>query len=144
MGCERSRAPTRSRSIQNFPLLAIAQIGCASIVSGQNQKISIESIPSGAQVAIDGTPAGKTPLVTKVSRKRSHEIRVRMEGYEEESRVTYKGNNYWVLGSILIGSFVGAAIDLSTGAAYTVEPDRFAVTLTERSEKHRPKDSVPE
>jgi len=125
-------------------VLALAQVGCATIVCGGSQKIAVESVPQGAHVAIDDQMVGETPLVTEVSRNRTHEIRIRKEGYDEESRVTYKGNNYMLLGNILIGGLIGYAIDLSTGAAYTVEPDRFVVTLTEAGGDHQETKSRPE
>lgn len=117
--------------------MTAAQFGCASIVSGQSQKISVESVPPGAQVAVDGRPTGKTPLATKVSRNRNHEIRIALEGYDEESRVTYQGYNYVTLGNILVGGIIGMVVDLATGAGYSVKPDRFVVTLTEAGEKGR-------
>lgn len=125
-------------------ILAMLPVGCASVVSGTSQKISVDSIPQGALVTIDGQALGKTPLVTKVSRKKNHEIWLKREGYEEESRVTYKGNNNMVLGNILIGGLIGLAIDYSTGAAYSVDPDQFVVRLTAAGSKAPEPDTAAE
>jgi hypothetical protein len=112
-------------------LFAMVQVGCATIVSGVDQKISVDSVPPGALVSIDGQPKGQTPLVTKVKRNHRHEVRVHLDGYEDASRVTYQGNNNMVFGNVLIGGLIGLAIDYASGAAYSVDPNRIFLTLTE-------------
>ena len=110
------------------------QTGCASIVSGKEQDISIRSNPMGADVTIDGMPVGKTPVTTEVKRKRRHQIKVTKEGYIEETRVTKKGFNWWHMGNILIGGIIGIIVDFATGAVYSVDPDEINVALVPTSE----------
>lgn len=44
--------------------------GCATIIFGSTQKITIDSEPSGADVFVSGKPMGKAPLEIEVPRNR--------------------------------------------------------------------------
>lgn len=110
-------------------ILLLVQTGCASIVSGREQTVSIRSNPAGADVEIDGMSTGKTPLTTDLKRKKRHQIKIKKDGYLEESRVTKKGFNWWHLGNVLIGGIIGIIIDFATGAVYDVDPDEINVSL---------------
>lgn len=58
--------------------------GSATIFSGSNQSISIDSEPTGAKVYVDGQLRGTTPLSVMMSKSvSSHEIRVQKEGYAD-------------------------------------------------------------
>jgi hypothetical protein len=51
--------------------------GCASDYS----TVSIDSLPSGAEVMIDGKSVGTTPTSLKLLRNNSYEVRIEKEGY---------------------------------------------------------------
>jgi hypothetical protein len=126
--------------------LILIQFACATVISGRNQKITIQSSPPGADVEVDQRAVGKTPIVMKVKRKQRHAIKVRKEGYLEESRMTNRAFNWWFTGNLLIGGLVGMATDFISGATYCVDPDSIHVKLIEapmspalpRSEGARP------
>lgn len=121
------------RKISLFVTIAflLTQTGCASIVSGRQQDISVRSNPEGAAVEIDGMPVGKTPVTTEVKRKRRHQIKLTKEGYMEETRSTKRGFNWWFIGNVLIGGIIGIIVDFSTGAVYSVSPEELNIKLTE-------------
>lgn len=67
-----------------FGLLAFASLvfGSATIFSGTNQSIAIDSEPSGAKVYVDGQLRGVTPMSIMMNKSvSSHDIRVQKEGY---------------------------------------------------------------
>lgn len=103
--------------------------GCATIVDGKKGDLTVRSTPSGAQVEVDGLPAGKTPLVTEVKRKENHTVIIRKEGYLEETRMTKKGFNGWAAGNLLFGGVIGILVDWGTGALYSIKPDNIEVNL---------------
>ncbi len=80
---------------------------------------------------IDNIPAGKTPLVTDVQRKKRHEIRFIKEGYAEEVKHTTRGFNWWFIGNIFTLFGIGIIVDFITGSVYTVNPDEMTVKLKE-------------
>ncbi len=110
--------------------ILFSQVGCASIISGKSQDISVRSNPLGAAVTVDGMSAGTTPLTTEVKRKRRHQIQVTKEGYVSETRATKKGFNWWFCGNLILGGIIGIIVDFATGAVYKVEPDEINVPLT--------------
>ena len=61
--------------------LIAAAAGCATMANGTTQRIPVTSEPAGAQVFVDGRPAGSTPVQVTVSRRGGHEIRVKKAGY---------------------------------------------------------------
>jgi len=117
--------------------LAMVQAGCATITNGRKQEIWIASSPSGAQVFVDGQPAGETPLVTRVIRRKRHEIRVRLDGYEEQLLVTERKSNDAVVDNVFIVGLLGVAIDYMSGAAYRVSPAHIMFRLEPIGKKGR-------
>src|SRR5690606_20081577 len=49
--------------------------GCATIVHGPEQQVSIASTPANAQVLVNGMPVGTTPVTLDLARSRNHVIR---------------------------------------------------------------------
>ncbi len=59
----------------------------ASIITGDDTgRVSISTVPSEADIYIDGTLAGKSPLVEYILPAGSHRIKVIKKGYREEER----------------------------------------------------------
>lgn len=113
-----------------FPLLLIQAAGfagCASIVTGQNQSVSVETrhqgqMVSGASCRLNndkGTWFLTSPGSVMV--QRSHgDLSVRCEKEKLEPGITVarfftKGMAF---GNILFGGIIGGAVDMSSGAAY--------------------------
>lgn len=105
-----------------------ALTGCASIVSGSNQPVSVETVSNtGQQVAgascklvnDKGTWFVNTPGSTTV--QRSYEpLSVQCEKASFVHAITNVGSTTkgMTFGNILIGGIIGAGVDMSTGAAY--------------------------
>ena len=124
--------------VMSVIIFLAAQTGCASLVSGMTQDMVIRSAPSGARVEIDGRDEGKTPYYTDLERRRRHQIRIKKEGYGEESQATHKGFNAWSLGNILFGGLIGMIIDFATGAIYSVSPNEMNFNLTAKQKAAPP------
>lgn len=95
---------------------------CASIFSGSTDKVSIKSEPNNADVYVNGTFKGKTPLSVNLARGKSHHIELRAKDYESYIITTDKSFNSMVLGNILCGGIIGLIIDFASGSAWNVEP----------------------
>lgn len=113
--------------------------GCASIVSGSNQSVSVETRKKGVQVANascklsndKGTWFVTTPGSVTVNRSYD-DMHVRCEKEQMDpglvtAKSTTKGMAF---GNILFGGFIGAGVDMSTGAAYDY-PSIFTVEMGE-------------
>lgn len=105
--------------------------GCASIVSGTTQPITVTSSPEGANVKAE--PGGfKTTTPGKLELKRSggpYKITFSLDNYEPYSALLTTETNGWVWGNLLFGGLIGALIDGSTGAGTKLSPDTLKVNL---------------
>src|SRR3982751_6604380 len=105
--------------------LAVAVSGCASIVKGSSEAITIRTVPSGAVCTLSN-PRGKWRVSTpgRVRVKRSSEdmdVTCRATGYTDASGTISSDFETWTLGNVLIGGLVGLAVDWSTGAVNKYE-----------------------
>lgn len=103
--------------------------GCATIINGSTQQVSVSSDPPGAQVMADGNPIGVTPLVIDLQRKSNHIVTVSMDGYHTEQVSVVKVMSGAVAGNILAGGFIGWGIDAASGAQYKLKPDTVTVQM---------------
>lgn len=111
--------------------VVLALSGCASIISGSNQTITIDSYPQGAEVVISGLTRGLTPLTVPVSREYSEvgTVIVKKEGYEPQTITLSHKLNPWFWGNIVIGGVLGSSTDSTTGARYAYEPGQYMANL---------------
>jgi len=96
-----------------FILLFLA--GCATVLTGFNQNVDINSNPVKARVTVNDQYKGETPLTVRLRRNKNNVVRIELDGYEPYEIVTKKGFNAVSLGNIMIGGAVGMLVDLATG-----------------------------
>ncbi len=102
--------------------LALMLGGCAAIVSGSHQEVTVNTTPAGADCSLDrdgisvgriqGAPAATTIEKTKADLK----IVCNKEGYQEATYIEKSGLDGWVFGNILIGGLIGLGIDMASGS----------------------------
>jgi hypothetical protein len=121
-------------------LLCLA--GCATIVSGTNQSIDVNSEPEGAdfkveQLTVSGPillQEGRTPSTIKLHRKDLFFLVTLMKQGYETAEVPIEINptgNAMVMGNLLIGGVIGILVDSASGAAITLEPGEVKVSLVQ-------------
>ncbi|OGQ78017.1 MAG: hypothetical protein A2289_21395 [Deltaproteobacteria bacterium RIFOXYA12_FULL_58_15] len=92
--------------------------------------VRFESQPPGAEVHVDGRPAGHTPLELELKAETSHAVEIRKTGYETQSlMISNRLSAGWVVLDIALGLWPGL-IDLATGAWFTLDRDEVNATLT--------------
>jgi hypothetical protein len=111
---------------------AILATGCASIVSGHNQSLSVQALAGGkpvqgASCALSndkGTWYVTTPGSAVVNRSFA-DLSVKCEKPDYESAFTSvkSSTKAMAFGNILIGGVIGAGVDIATGAAYDYPND---------------------
>lgn len=116
---------------------ACLSTGCASIVSGQNQSLSITAKSNGADVSgakctlanDKGTWYTTTPGSVTVRRSFNDlSVNCATDGAEPGIAMVKSSTKGMAFGNILFGGFIGAGVDMSTGAAYDY-PDIINVEL---------------
>jgi hypothetical protein len=118
-------------------LLAVLLISlltsCATITRGKTDTLVINSNPSGALVEISNGLQAKTPASIKLPRSFEGLVTISREGYETvevnvSSQVSGAGGA-GMAGNVLLGGFIGAGVDASTGAMNDLVPNPIEVNL---------------
>jgi hypothetical protein len=109
--------------------IAFSLQGCATIMQGSTQQITVGSSPSGATVVVNGFQRLKTPAVVELSRKEPHRLEISMEGYHTETVEIRNVSSSMPMGNIIAGGLIGFAIDHSSGAAFRLVPEVVQVSL---------------
>jgi hypothetical protein len=106
---------------------------CATIMHGTSQDVGISSSPTGAAVWIDNAERGNTPLITKLSRKDNHIVKLQLAGYQPFEATMTRSVSGWVWGNIAFGGLIGLAVDAISGGIYKLSPEQITGTLTAAS-----------
>lgn len=123
--------------------IALAAAGCASIIKGSEQSVTLRSEPPEARLIITDVREGKdihigtTPFTTSLKRGAGfftygkYKVTIEKPGYGREE-VPLEGNlNAWyLLGNLVFGGLIGwLIVDPATGAMWTLYPEEVNVTL---------------
>ena len=107
--------------------LSLLISGCATILSGSTQAISIDSDPVGAMVKVDGAHVGSTPWSGIVKKKRNIRVDVEKVGYSREQMAIQGSFNPVSLLSIFLWDL--GTTDFLTGAMWEYSPNSFYFKL---------------
>jgi hypothetical protein len=124
----------RRRVVSVTVLLCLSTLhsGCATLFSGTNQPISIQSQPAGADVQINGMQMGMTPCQVVLKRGATQMLQVSKNGYEPQTVMLGTKFNGWFIANLVFGGIIGMIIDLATGAYVWVDPEFVMVRLVEK------------
>jgi len=117
-------------------LLAVATLalstGCATILKGKYQNLSVMSDPSDARVTINGSLIGKTPVVARVNGAKEQVIEVAKDGYAKRTMiVTTSVGAAWIIADILCG-FIPLIVDAITGDWKSLDNSNVSVALDKK------------
>jgi hypothetical protein len=110
--------------VASFALVVlVAASGCASIVNGHNQPLSLQTPDcEGASCTLTnskGTWYVKSPGSVTVHRAYGDlMVTCAKEGYTGASNTVASSTKGMAFGNILFGGIIGAGVDIGTGAAY--------------------------
>lgn len=108
--------------------------GCATILAGRTQNISIDSSPQGARCELkrEGRVIGtveKTPGAIMVSKTKDDiDVKCALEGYEASTQFADSGTEGATYGNILLGGLIGWGVDSAAGADNKY-PEAISVAL---------------
>jgi hypothetical protein len=119
--------PARRAALLAAATASLLLCGCASIVSGQNQSLSVTAKNGGADVAgarctlanDKGTWYATTPGSVTVRRSFNDlSVNCALDGADPGALLVKSSTKGMAFGNILFGGLIGASVDVSTGAAY--------------------------
>ena len=116
--------------------------GCASVMSGRETDVAINSTPAAAQVAVKNekgqtVATGVTPA--KFSLKRGNGFfkkapryvaTIEKPGFEPARVPIHPKVNPWIAGNVVLGGVIGLAADSATGAMWKFSPTKIDQQLT--------------
>ncbi len=101
--------------------LSASSSGCATLLVGTHQDVSLVSDPPRATAHVAGAGEVRTPGVLSVERRKQNRVEFTAEGYENLEVTIERKVNPLVLGNIF---FLPALIaDFLAGGAYTLESE---------------------
>ena len=113
-----------------------ALASCATVTRGTTTAFVVETIPSGAHVALStGQECNATPCTfARISREAEFSVTVSKPGFETTTHaVTHRtagGGGAGMAGNVILGGLIGAAIDANSGATQDLVPNPLTVHLT--------------
>ncbi|MFC7050419.1 hypothetical protein [Emcibacter nanhaiensis] len=111
----------KSKFLMLAPVVALSLSGCASVMSGTDQDMTVDSNPKGAECTLTREnrvlATVTTPETIRVS-KLKHDIYVscQMDGFHESTAHVNSGTEGSTFGNIILGGGIGWAIDSARGA----------------------------
>lgn len=121
--------------------------GCASVISGPTQNVTITSEPDDAEVTITNKAGvvihkGVTPQVIELKKSRgyfkgeTYKLLISKNGYvPQETTIDSYPNGWYIGGNLLVGGLIGYIIvDPLTGSMFTLTPDQVNAKLAKVEE----------
>ena len=96
--------------------------GCATMVRGTTQQVSVNSDPTGANVTFSNGTSCTTSCTIEAQRKTTLQVTMKHEGCN-----TYSSALVPTLAGA--GAVLGGVIDYGTGAVYDLQPNPLFVTM---------------
>lgn len=115
-------------------LIVLSISGCATIIDGDVQTVTINSEPSKAKVVMNGMPMGDTPLTINVKRSKTTVVQLRKEGYHDQQVQLQTRFNKITLLNFSSGGAYGFTTDYATDSMVEFDPSAYLVTLEPNKE----------
>lgn len=106
-----------------------SMIGCATLFKQKTRVVDFDSDPKGADVYINGSRMGKTPVPLQLSNLKGVTVTFKKDGYEDKTYlINTKVGAGWVVLDVL-GGFIPVIIDAATENWYNLDTDSVKVML---------------
>jgi len=105
--------------------------GCATIITGKYQNVTVTSEPPGAKVRAETGEYIETPGCFNLQRNRDHVLVAQYPGCEQQQRHIKHGLQGWFWGNILLGGIIGGVVDLASGSSDKLTPNKVHFSFSE-------------
>lgn len=119
--------------------------GCASIIKGTRQRVSISAIPAGSRVTVYDeynsiVISQQAPCTVSLKRgggyfsSADYRVQVEMDGYTPAvMNVSGSINGWYIIGNFFIGGFIGwLIVDPLTGGMWDLQPKAINASLAKQ------------
>jgi hypothetical protein len=108
--------------------LFVSFIGCATLFNSDRDAVSFNTNPSQAEVWINGTKRGETPLTLELEPNEEYEVVFRKDGREQAYMLDNHVGAGWVILDVL-GGLIPVIIDAVTGDWQELDSKAINVNL---------------
>ena len=110
---------------------ALLCASCATVFNNKTPEVAITSNPLEADVYVDGSYVGSTPVSVNLSIRREHVVVFRKEGFRDRTyTITRSAGFGWVVLDI-VGGLVPLIVDAATGDWFMLDTDSVEAVLEE-------------
>jgi len=115
--------------ISAIMLATMTASACATLFNDSQRSVSMSSNPTGAEVWINGTMRGTTPISLDMNNHESLVVSFRKDGYDDVTcAISASVGAGWVILDIL-GGLLPVIVDAATGAWYSLNSSNCNVVL---------------
>jgi len=118
--------------------VALLGSGCATVVNGRHQCVTITSDPPGAKVETDAGVDVNTPGSVNLVRNKNHVLVATYGGCAPQQKELSHELSGWIFGNILIGGIIGAVVDVASGSCYKLVPGKVHFDFPEVGQANAP------
>ena len=109
--------------------MGVALTGCASMINGTSDKVTINSMDKDATIYVNDVPRGKGNAYVDLSRKSKHSIRVEKDGCQDSAVETGRTFDMTSLFGVLLDfGVVTIPADFLIGGALKASPTTYTLT----------------
>ena len=120
---------TKSISATILIVALLAVTGCATLFNKGKRAVSFNSIPTEAEIWIDGIRRGVTPFSLDLNNHRDHMVIFRKEGHQDVvCEITASVGAGWVILDV-VGGLIPVIVDAATGKWKSLDRGACNVTL---------------
>ena len=106
---------------------------CGALFNSGPARVAFNSNPAGAEVWVDGTLRGTTPLSLELSKDHGYSVVMKKAGYMDATyNLERRIGTTWLILDIL-GGVLPIVVDAATGDWYTLSSDNVLLNLPPRS-----------
>lgn len=111
----------------------MAVAGCGAIFNGGPARVNFTSTPDTAEVWIDGSRRGTTPIFLELEKKKDHTVTFKKAGYQDMTNPIPKSiKGVYVVFDVL-GGLLPVIVDAATGSWYVLSTDHVHGSLQKMS-----------
>lgn len=103
--------------------------GCATIIKGSSEKITVNSLEEGTVIYVNGAPRGKDNVQIDVKKGKPQTIKASKKGCQDvvvETTESFDATS--LLGILIDFGILSIPIDLISGAAWKPDPTTYTVS----------------
>jgi len=110
-------------------IVPMLMTGCASVIKGDTDDITINSLEEGTTLYVNGAARGKDSAFVTLDKGRTYSITAKKDGCAPVTAQTGESFDPTTLLGIFIDyGLITIPIDLISGAAWKIEPKSYTVT----------------